>query len=160
MSEGAGKSEVRADRSAGSPVSAADAQRLKALQAARAQQKAQAAEAAPASKGNAILLELKKRVLLANKVALKYKAHAAQLTLLVKKSRLQNEKLKAQLAQSGGGDEGLRARVAEQDRQLSEIRSQHQSADISLRASVGVNGTTRHLGRHWRMESAVSVAAL
>ena len=34
------------------------------------------------------------------------------------------------------------------------------SADISLRASVGVNGTTRHLGRHWRMESAVSVAAL
>ncbi|MBN9417807.1 MAG: hypothetical protein J0I12_20325 [Candidatus Eremiobacteraeota bacterium] len=132
MSEGTGKKEVRADRPAGSPVSAADAQRLKALQAARAQQKA-AGEAPAAPKGNAVLLELKKRVLLANKVALKYKAHAAQLTLLVKKTRLQNEKLKAQLAQGGEADEGLRARVAEQDRLLSEARSQSDVAEASLR---------------------------
>lgn len=135
MSEGAGKKEVRTDRAAGSPVSAVDAQRLKALQAARAQQRPQTAEAAPppASKGGAILLELKKRVLLANKVALKYKAHAAQLTLLVKKTRLQNEKLKAQLAQGGPVDEGLRTRVAEQDRQLSEARNQSELAEANLR---------------------------
>lgn len=133
MSEGAGKKEIKADRAAGSPVSAADAQRLRALQAARAQQKAQPAEPGVPSKGNAILLELKKRVLLANKVALKYKAHAAQLTLLVKKTRLQNEKLKAQLAQGVPADEGLRSRVAEQDRQLSEARSQSDLAEANLR---------------------------
>jgi chromosome segregation ATPase len=134
VSEGAGKKEIRTDRDAGSPVSAADAQRLRALQAARAQQRTQTTEAAPPpSKGSAILLELKKRVLLANKVALKYKAHAAQLTLLVKKTRLQNERLKAQLAQGGPVDDGLRTRVAEQDRQLTEARTQSELAEVNLR---------------------------
>lgn len=140
MSEGTGKQEARADRNPGSSISAEDAARLQALKKARALKAAQTGETpAPVSKGNAILLELKKRVLIAHKIAEKYKAHAAQLTLLVKKSQLQNAKLKAQLAEASAQapDEGalnnLKARVAEQDRQLSEARTQSDVSEASLR---------------------------
>lgn len=60
-------------------------------------------------------------------MAAKYKAHAVQVTLLLKKTKLQNEKLKAELAQRGGDSN------AELERQLTEARSLAEVSEASLR---------------------------
>ena len=102
MADNGGKKKSVAPQSGGAQLSPAQIQKLReARQARAASSSATAAEpsARPPVSAGAMLAELKKKVVLANQLALKYKTHAAKLTLLVKKSKLQSDKLQLQIVQ-------------------------------------------------------------